>query len=196
MSILGHENRKTGFDIIQHILERWSPRAMTGEEMPDEALSAVFEAARFAPSSYNEQPWRFIYARNGKEDFDKFQDILTPQNWSWAHNASILMIAASKESFTMNDSPNTVFQFDAGCAWGYMALEAIKRGWVTHGMAGFSREKASELLEIPKGFLPIAAIAIGKLAPKDTLPENMRKIEAPAPRKPVAEFAFEGKFKL
>ncbi|MEP0815469.1 MAG: nitroreductase family protein [bacterium] len=189
-----HENRKTEYEIGGFFLERWSPRAFADEKLPESELFAMFEAARFAPSSSNEQPWRFVYALRGSGVFDSFGEILSEGNWRWARNAAALLVVCSRETFARNDKPNSTHLFDTGCAWGYFALEAIRRGWVTHAMAGFNREKAKELLEIPDGFFPVAAVAIGRHGDPASLPEDLRDREVPAPRRRQSEFVFEGKF--
>lgn len=192
--IRDHENRKTDFEILPEILLRWSPRAMTGGEIPRDDLMAMFEAARFAQSCYNEQPWRFVYAMGGTEDFAKFENILAEFNWNWAKDASVLMIAIAKEMFARNDKPNAHHAFDTGTAWGFLSLEATRRGYVTHGMGGFSRDAAREILGIPDGYVPIAAIAIGILAERDSLPDELKEKEEPGQRRPLSESFSEGKF--
>lgn len=193
-SIRNHENRRTDFEIGELFLERWSPRSFTDEALPEAELFAMFEAARFAPSSANEQPWRFIYALRGTAEFSKFAEILNESNWRWAQHAAALLVVASRETFAKNDRPNSTHLFDTGCAWGYFALEAIRRGWVTHGMAGFSRDKAKELLSIPDGHFPVAAVAVGRHGDPGSLPDDLRAREAPATRKSQAELVFAGSF--
>lgn len=194
ISIIWHENRQAEFEILPHILERWSPRAFTGDPMPREDLLGMFEAARFAPSSGNEQPWRYIYALRDSSHFDKFKDILSEGNWRWAQRASALIIVAAKDNYSISGETNRSAVFDSGCSWGYFALEATRRGYVTHGMAGFRPEKAVLSLNIPGGFTPVAAIAVGKLAEKDFLPDSLAEKEGPQPRVPQSNFAFEGVF--
>jgi nitroreductase len=167
---------------------------MTGDPILREDLFAIFEAARFAPSSYNEQPWRLVYAQRGTPEFDKFKNVLMEVNWNWAQKASALVLIASKALLTNSGESNKCSMFDSGCAWGYMALEATRRGYVTHAMAGFIREEAVEQLAIPDGYFPLAVVAIGKIAPRDFLPDELAEGEYPSPRKPQSEFVFEGMF--
>ena len=179
-------------------LERWSPRAFTGEEIPQAELNSIFEAARWAPSSFNSQPWRFLYARRGTPAFDTFLSLLVPFNQQWAQNAAVLVFVVSARSFvrpgTSEPVPARSHSFDAGAAWANLALQATKLGWHAHGMGGIDRAKLMDALGIPDGFRVEAAAAIGKIAPKDILPEDLMKREVPSTRKPVAEFVSEGRF--
>lgn len=183
------ENRKPGHDINPLIIGRWSPRAMSGENLSDEELMPLFEAARWAPSASNKQPWRFIYAKRETEHWDRFFDLLIDFNKLWAKNASVLALIISEKS-------SDTHSFDAGAAWENLALEAASRGLVAHGMAGFDYEKAKDVLDIPDDFRVEAMIAIGKRAPKEVLPERMRKSEVPSPRKLLEEIVIEGKFRV
>ena len=194
ISISWHENRQSHYEILPHILERWSPRSFTGDPIPREDLLAMFEAARFAPSSYNEQPWRFVFALRGTPHFDKFKDVLSEGNWRWVQKASALMLIAAKKTLSRTGDVNRCCEFDAGCAWGYLALEATRRGYVTHAMAGFRMDKAISVLGIPGDYTPIAAVAVAKLAEKDFLPESLAEREYPKPRMNQMKFAFEGGF--
>ncbi|MCD6118304.1 nitroreductase family protein [bacterium] len=191
---MGHDNRLAEYEILPHILERWSPRSMTGDPILRDDLFAIFEAARFAPSAYNEQPWRFVFALSGTPNFDRFKAILVQYNWDWAKKASALLIVAAKDTFSHNGEPNKWSFYDCGCACGFLALEATRRGYVTHTMAGFSAEEAIEKLDIPEGYTPIVAIAIGKIAPRDFLPDELQEREFPSPRKPQSDFIFRGSF--
>jgi nitroreductase len=179
-------------------LNRWSPRAFTGEEISEEAVQTFLEAARWAPSSYNSQPWRFVYARRGTAHWDRLLGLLNEFNQSWAKNASVLLIVISKETFVGPDgkeSPALWHTFDTGSAWAYLALQASLSGWHAHGMAGFDKQKSVTELGVPAGYTVEAAVAIGRLGDKKILPEGMQSREAPSPRQPVASFAFEGQFK-
>ena len=194
ISIIGHENRRPDYEILPHILEHWSPRSLTGDPIPREELFAIFEAARFAPSSYNEQPWRLIYAERGTPEFDKFKTILMEVNWIWAQKASALAMLVGKDDLTHNSEPNKCTAFDCGCAWGFMALEATRRGYVLNAMIGYFPEEAIDLIGIPEGYAPQVVIAVGKLAPRDFLPDELAEREYPKPRKPQQEYVFEGVF--
>ena len=188
------QNRKPNYPINPIFLNRWSPRALTGEELTDDELMPLFEAARWAPSSFNGQPWRFIYAKRNTPHWDKFLNLLVEGNKVWAKNAAVLVVVISRKTFEHNEKPSITHKFDSGSAWENLALEASTRGLVTHGMEGFDYEKAAKDLEVPDKFDVMAMIAIGKRAPKEILPEEYKKIEAPNQRKPLKEIIMEGKF--
>ncbi len=180
--------RASEHKISPYILGRWSPRAMSGEDISDEELMPPFEAAKWAPSASNIQPWRFIYAKKGTEYWDTFFDLLIEFNRLWAKNASVLALIIS-------DSESETHSFDAGAAWENLAIEAAGRGIVSHAMAGFDYERAKKELKIPEKFRVEAMVAIGKHAPRDVLPERMQKSETPSARKPLKEIIMEGIFK-
>ena len=167
--------RKANYPILPLLLNRWSSRALSGEEMTDEELMPLFEAARWAPSSYNNQPWRFIYAKRNTPAWKTFLDLLVEFNQSWAKNAAALVVVASAKNFEHNQKPAHTHSFDTGSAWMALALEASHRGLVAHGMEGFDYAKAAKALHIPDGFQVEAMLAIGKKAPKETLPRSCRK---------------------
>lgn len=178
-------------------LDRWSPRAFTGEAMPQETLLSLFEAARWAPSAANGQPWRFVYGHRGTEAFETIYNTLDEGNRRWADKASVLIVIISQTHRKGADGalrPAYTHAFDTGAAWAYLALEATRAGYHAHGMGGIDREKAMQVLGVPEGFRVEAGLAIGKIAPKETLPEDLMKREVPSTRKPVAEFVSEGKF--
>lgn len=178
-------------------LDRWSPRAFTGEAMPQETLLSLFEAARWAPSAGNSQPWRFVYGHRGTEAFETIYDTLDEGNRRWTDKASVLAVILSqthRRSSAGEMRPAYTHAFDTGAAWASLALQAIHAGYHAHGMGGIDREKAIEVLGVPEGFRVEAGLAIGKIAPKETLPEDLMKREVPSGRKKVEEFAFEGRF--
>lgn len=180
-------------------LNRWSPRAFTGEAMPQEELLALFEAARWAPSAFNAQPWRFVYAHKGTDAFDRLLTILVPYNQMWAKNASVLAFAISdrfRRVEGQEPSPIASHGFDTGAAWAYLALQASLSGWAAHGMAGFDPVKAYADLGVDEADYRIeAAIALGRPGDKELLEEPFRSREIQSPRKPVEAFIFEGVFK-
>jgi len=178
-------------------LDRWSPRAFTGEAMPQETLLSLFEAARWAPSAGNSQPWRFVYGHRGTEAFETIYDTLDEGNRRWTDKASVLAVILSqthRRSSAGEMRPAYTHAFDTGASWASLALQAIHAGYHAHGMGGIDREKAIEVLGVPEGFRVEAGLAIGKIAPKETLPEDLMKREVPSGRKKVEEFAFEGRF--
>jgi nitroreductase len=181
------------------ILNRWSPRSMTGETLRDEDIMSLFEAARWAPSSSNNQPWRFIYAKRNTEHWDKLFNLMVEGNKLWANNAAVLVVVISRKNFEHNKKPSKTYQYEAGSAWENLALEATSRGLSAHGMAGFDYEKARTDsrtdLDIPDNFDVMAMIAIGKIGPKDNLPPQLQEKEHPNDRKPLSEIIMEGQFR-
>jgi nitroreductase len=190
--------RTAEYDVDPMFLERWSPRAFTGEAMPQETLLSLFEAAHWAPSAFNGQPWRFVYAHKGTEHFDRLLDVLIPYNQAWAKNASVLLFVISdrfRRSEGREPAPVLSHSFDAGAAWGYLALQASRAGWAAHGMAGFDLTRAYDVLGVSDGdYCVEAAVAVGRVADPSTLEEPYRSREVPSPRNPIATFAFEGRF--
>jgi nitroreductase len=178
------------------IIERWSPRAFTGDSIPVETLMSIFEAARWAPSSYNSQPWRFIYGLHGTPAFDTIFNLLVPGNQGWAKNAAVLMVLVSKTTMSPRgtEMPSYSHSFDTGAAWQSLALQATALGWHAHGMVGFDIPRAAAELGVPEGYRVEAAIAIGKQGDKSVLPEQMQAMETPNGRNTVESFAFEGHF--
>lgn len=191
--------REAQYPIDPMFLERWSPRAFSGEVLPEEQLLTMLEAAHWAPSSYNSQPARFLYALKESADWDRFFNLLVPFNQSWVKDAGALVIIVSESTMIVPGSdkpvPSPTHSFDTGCAWGYLALQAWRSGWYAHGMVGFDMEKAFAELDLPMGFRVEAAIAIGKIGDKSKLPDQLREREVPSGRKPLSEVAFAGSFK-
>jgi len=175
-------------------LDRWSPRAMSGEAVSDEELMTLFEAARWAPSSYNNQPWRILYARRETGHWPAFFGLLVEGNQNWAKDAAALLLFVSKETFDFNGKPYPTHSFDTGAAWENLALQATLKGLVAHGMQGFDYERARTELNIPEGFRVEAMAAIGQHGRAEDLPEQLQKREAPSPRKKLAETICEGPF--
>jgi nitroreductase len=188
--------RQSPYNINPLILNRWSPRSMTGEELDENTIMSLFEAARWAPSSYNNQPWRFIYAKRNTEHWSKLFNLLADLNKVWTKNAAVLVVVIASKNFEHNGKYSITHQFDAGAAWENLALEASSRGLVAHGMQGFDYERARIDLQIPDNFDVMAMIAIGKKGPKDNLPPQLQEREHPNDRKPLAEIIMEGQFRL
>ena len=186
--------RKPKFPVHPWILSRWSPRAMTGEALSDAELFSLFEAARWAPSSYNNQPWRFLYGKRETPQWDFFFNLMIDFNKGWTKNAGALVLALSKTHFEHNGKPCRTHSFDTGAAWMSMALEGASQGLVIHGMEGFDYDRARKDLNIPEEYAIEALIAIGKRAPPQTLPQDLLEKEKPSPRKEIQEFVSEGKF--
>ena len=178
------------FPVHELIRERWSPRAFADKPVPQDVLRSIFEAARWAPSSFNEQPWAFIVAtKDDKENFEKMLSVLVDFNVQWAKSAPILALAVAKLAFANNNAPNRNAQYDTGAATALLSVEATARGLAVHQMAGFDAEKARQAFGIPKGWEPIAALAIGYSGDPASLPAPLKDREmAPRTRKPIAEF--------
>mgnify|MGYP006274041429 CR=1 FL=1 len=185
------QKREPGYDIDPIFIHRWSPRAL-GRDMTEEELKALFEAARWAPSSYNNQSWRFIYATHEDKEYEEFVDLLGDFNADWAEPGYALVVVVSKTTFDHNGEYSRTHSFDTGAAWQNLALEAARRGLVAHGMQGFDYEKAEEVLGVPEEFEVEAMIAIGSQEDESKLPEDMR-VE-PNGRKDLEETVSKGSF--
>ena len=181
-------------DIDSQFLDRWSPRAFAETPLTEAQLAALFEAARWSPSCYNEQPWLFLYAVTA-EDRARFAGALLPANQVWAPRAPLLLFILCRRHFAHNGKENRHAPFDAGAAWLALALQARKLGLHAHAMAGFSRAKAFEILGVPAQEYDImAAVAVGYRGDREILPEEVAARERPNDRKPAGEVAREGRF--
>jgi nitroreductase len=194
------ETRTAEHEIEPLFLRRWSPRAFTGEAMPQEELLRIFEAARWAPSSYNSQPWRFLYAHRDTPSWPVFLELLNEFNRGWAAQASVLIIALSNSVMRPvgadRDVPSHSHSFDVGAAWAQLALQATAQGWHAHAMVGFDMARAFAELNVPAGYRVEAAIALGRRGDKAMLPEPLQQREEPNGRNGVGSFAFEGGFRV
>lgn len=187
-------NRKPSYPIHPLLHNRWSPRSMTGESINDQELFSLFEAARWAPSSYNSQLWQFLYAKRDTPEWDLFFNLMIEFNQSWTKNAAVLGVVISRMKFEHNDKPSHTHSYDTGAAWMSLALEGTARGYVVHGMEGFDYKKARQDLQIPEEYQIEAMFAIGKRAPKAALPQDLQAREIPGPRRPLSEIITQGKF--
>ena len=188
-------NRDVEHDIEKIFPNRWSPRAMSGEKISDKDLMKLFEAARWAPSCSNIQPWRFVYAKRSSKEWDKFFNVLMEFNQQWCKNAAVLILAVSKQK-NEEGKDLTTSSFDTGAACENLALQGSMMGLVIHGMAGFDYKKAREALDIPEDYKIEAMIAVGKKGNKNDLPEFLKEREVLSGRNKVESFVFEGKFRL
>jgi nitroreductase len=184
----------TQHHVHELIQQRWSPRAFSEKPVPAEVLRSLFEAARWAPSSSNEQPWAFLVTTtDDKENHTKMLSTLVEFNQAWAKYVPVLAIAVSELAFAKNGHANRNAFYDTGAAVANLSLEATSRGLFVHQMAGFDPHKAIELLEIPSGWEPISAFTIGYPGNPETLPETLRQRElAPRERKPLDAFVMGG----
>lgn len=186
--------RKPDHPIEPLIYRRWSPRAMSGQPVSQAELLTLFEAARWAPSTYNEQEWRFLYATPGSPHWSTFFGLLVEANQLWCKPAAALVVQLSHKVFSRNGKPNPVHTFDAGAAFQNLALQGTAMGLVVHGMAGFDREKSRIALRVPDDYSVEIMIAIGQPGDPATLPADYQKLEVPSDRKPVSQIAAEGLF--
>lgn len=187
----------TQYPVIDVIRERWSPRAFADRPVECEKLAALFEAARWAASSYNEQPWRFIVAtKNEPAEYDKALGCLAEANQDWANAAPVLVLTVISTTFKKNGNDNRVALHDLGAAAAHIALQATELGLVIHQMAGVDLDKVRETYSVPEGFEPQTAIAIGYPGEPDTLPEGWARDAETAPRSrsDFGEFVFTGSF--
>jgi nitroreductase len=189
------ENKRTPlYDINPLILERNSFRAYDSKAIPDDVLCSLFEAARWSPSSRNEQPWNFIVART-QQDKEKFYPFISPFNLEWCKQAPVLALLFAN-TLSSDGRTNPAYDFDVGTAWGYLSLEATRKGLVTCPMGGFDKNLAQEILHIPDGYVPSLVISIGYHGNIDLLPDRLKAKETkPTQRKELNEFLYEGDFK-
>lgn len=189
--------RKTKYPLADLIVNRWSPRAFDGNPLTKDQINTIIEAGALAPSTYNSQPWRFIWGIKGTDAFDKLFDLLVPFNQSWAKNAGALILVISKHTFDMNgqEVPSPTYRLDTGAATQNLQLQAFAMGLAAHGMAGLDYDKARKMFNIPEGYTIEAMYAFGKLGDKRSLPMEMQEREVPAGRKTIEEMSAEGQFK-
>jgi len=192
--IKGSEKRKAGYPIDSLFLDRWSPRAMSDKEIAEEELLTLFEAARWAPSSYNNQPWRILYARRNTIHWPLFFDLLVDFNKTWVKGAAALVVFISKTTFDHNGEPSVTHSFDTGAAWENFALEASLKNLVVHGMEGFDYDRARTMLKIPSDFQVEVMAAIGKPGKKEDLPLGLQERETPNDRRKLTETIIEGPY--
>lgn len=189
------EARKSDHSIDNIFLERWSPRALSGDIVSEEQVHCLIEAARWAPSCFNAQPWRFAYAIRGEAAFDRIFETLVEANQAWVSNAGALIAIVSRTHYEQNDKLAPTHSFDAGAAWMSLALQASGMDLVAHAMQGFNPDAARQALAIPEVYDLPAIIAIGHPGNTGTLPEDYQAREQPSSRKPLAEILFHENFK-
>lgn len=192
-------NRTADHDIKTIFLDRWSPRGFDASTIPDEDLNSMLEAARWAPSASNQQPWNFTYAKRDTPHWQAYLECLMGGNQRWADKASVLLFVISHKvslSSSGEKRANVSHSFDSGAAWMALALQAKALGYDAHGMGGIHKDKIIEKFGLTDDYAVEAAIAIGKRAPIETLPEDLAAREVPSQRKPISAFAFEGTFKI
>ena len=188
--------RTADYPVHQAILERWSPRAFAADAMPEADLMSILEAGRWAPSAFNAQPWRFVWALRGDSAWDALLGLLIPFNQGWAEKAAALVFFVSDtlQEGSSGPKPSHSHSFDTGAAWALMALQAGHLGYHAHGMTGVDFAAAPGVLGLPERFRVEAAAAFGKIGDPAALPDGLREREAPSGRKPLSEIAFHGRF--
>ncbi|MDI7775973.1 nitroreductase family protein [Asticcacaulis sp. EMRT-3] len=185
--------RHSDLPVQPQFLERWSPRAFLDKPVSERELLTVLEAARFAPSASNLQPWRFIYGLKGEPEFATLLSLLVPFNEGWAKDAAALVFLTSITSFD-GERPVPTGSFDTGAAWMSLALQAHSQGLITHGMYGIDFEKAPLVLGLPDNVRIEAAVAIGYRGDPQSLPEGLRERELPSDRQPLSSLVFKGHY--
>ena len=191
--IKASSQRHREHEVDPQFLDRWSGRAFTGESLSEAEMLLLFEAARWAPSSSNFQPWRFLYARRDSEFWPAFLDLLAPGNRVWAERAGALVLVISRLQ-SDERRPCITHSYDSGAAWMSLALQASLSGIVAHGIQGFDYERARRVLRVPAQFAVEAMIVLGKPAAPEVLPEDLRARETPSNRRPLAQTICEGPF--
>lgn len=190
--------RTSDFPIDPIFLARWSPRAFTPDEIGETQLLTLLEAARWAPSGYNAQPWRFVYVHRRSLRWQAALDLLSSYNRGWAQAGSALVFVGSHASLRLpgTDDPTELatHSFDAGAAWAFLALQAAKLGIATHAVGGFDRTQARDVLNAPAGFDFHAAVVIGQRGDPAALPEKLASREGPSDRQALAQIAFADAF--
>ena len=190
--------REPDHAIERFFLDRWSPRAFDATALPEADLFRMLEAARWSPSSYNSQPWRFVYSLREDAHWEHFLGLLGDFNRSWAHRAGALVVMASNSVMTppgrTDPIPSHSHSFDAGSAWAAFSFQALHLGYHTHGMVGFDIDRAFAELGVPPGFRVEMMLAVGRRGDPAGLPEALRALETPNDRRPVSAFAFGGRF--
>ena len=177
--------------MVEPIMHRWSPRAYSDREISAEDLKKGFEAARWAASSYNEQPWRFLVGRRGDAAYQKIYDSLVEFNQQWTKAAPVLILSVARKHFAHNGEVNRHHWHDTGAAMANFAVQMTALGLHAHSMAGFDHDKAQAAFKIPDDFETVAVTAVGYFGDPDGLPESMRKSEvAPRQRKELKELVF------
>lgn len=197
MSLDQPAGRQPDHPVSPQFLARWSPRSFTDRAMSEAEVMSLLEAARWAPSASNHQPWRFVWARRGEAAFDTLQGCLTGNNLIWTAKAAALVVVASKDTVTNREGaevPNRTAGFDSGAAWMSLALQAKAMGLFAHAMGGFDKDRLAAAVHLPEGHTLHCVVAVGEQGPAEALPDSLRDREKPSGRKPVEDIAVHGRF--
>ncbi|SLN35631.1 nitroreductase family protein [Ruegeria meonggei] len=193
-----HTARTADHPIEPLILSRWSPRAYDASQMPQSDLLTILEGGRWAPSAFNIQPWRFLYARREDKHWSAFTSILNPENQEWARQASALIFLISDTVMPADgnrlDATSNYNSFDAGAAWMQVALQATALGYGAHAMAGLNFDQASKVLNLPDRFRLEVGITIGRAGDTSGLSDDLRAREVPSGRMPLKQISYSGPF--
>lgn len=174
---------------------RWSPRAYSDKTIDEEIIRQIFEAARWAPSAFNEQPWRFILGLKGTETYEMIRNTLVEFNQIWTEPAPMLVMNIAKKTFDLNGNPNSTHAYDLGQAVSQMVHQAHEDGLYAHQMSGFDPEKARVLFKIPENCIAVSVTAFGYMGDTDHLPENIAEQECkPRERNDFESFVFHDEF--
>lgn len=192
---MSKKEAKNRYPILDLLKTRWSPRAFADKEVEKEKLQAVFEAARWAPSSFNQQPWRFIVGRKGDKTYDKIVDALAEFNQIWAPTAPVLVATIGRKINNNSEKDNLVYQYDAGQAVAHLTVEATNQGLYVHQMGGFDPKKVINHFDVPIQYKPLTVIAIGYIGDPGQLEGGMKSSElAERDRFDFDELVFSGNF--
>jgi len=194
---MGESNfRQTEYSPNKMFIERRSSRALSGEPLNDEELFSILEAAKWAPSSYNAQPWRFIYIKNGSPAWDKLFSLVMDLNQIWMKRAAVMVLVLSRQNLKLDGQPNDMASFDTGAACENMALEATQRGLIAHPVGGFYKDRVKEAFQISDDYKVEVIIALGRPGDATLLPEGMQAKESPTDRLPLSSLISEDEFKF
>ena len=197
MSLDQPPGRQPDYPVAPQFPARWSPRSFTDRALSEAEVMTLLEAARWAPSASNHQPWRFVWARRGEEAFATLHGCLTGNNLIWTSKAAALVAVASKDTVTNREGAevaNRTAGFDTGAAWMSLALQARAMGLFAHAMGGFDREKLAAAIRLPEGHTLHCVVAVGEQGPAEALPDDLAAREKPSSRKPVEDISRHGRF--
>ncbi|MBL9048619.1 MAG: nitroreductase family protein [Tabrizicola sp.] len=197
MSLDQPTGRQPDHPVASQFPARWSPRAFTDRSLAESEVMSLLEAARWAPSASNHQPWRLVWARRGEAAFDAIHSSLTGNNLIWAGKAAVLMVVASQDSVTNRageEVANRTAAFDTGAAWMSLALQARTMGLAAHAMGGFDNARLASEVGLPAGHTLHCVVAVGEQGSAEALPDDLRAREKPSGRKPLDEIARHGHF--
>jgi nitroreductase len=184
--------RSSEAEADSQFIRRWSPRAMSGEVVTLGEIEQLVEAARWAPSCFNSQPWRFVYGLRGTPQWKPMLDLIMDMNQSWAKDAGALVAIVARTTFEHNNAPAPTHSFDTGSAWMSFALQAQSMGLVTHAMWGVEHDQAPVVLNLGEVYKLQAMVAVGRSGDKQELPQPLQDREVPSSRKAISELAFAG----